>query len=284
MKNDLSKKVLDGIKGAYQVVAKRHVHPWYSWGLMAMAIGFSVGVVYVANQNVQFTPSRASDGTVIVMCPVLKSPFAFAGAGAAFGLVWGDTAGETTFNHETETYTTDHSNDVSAEEATKMMFSDDGTVRIPATYDPQFGRYEETDIMKPHVKADNLLAETKKKAVENCDNDLNAQQSVASGQCNTQKPTCETLAMCAYGVSAEPNKCGEATCSIVSRPAPSVNRYVTDIQWGIECKSSAPTKKVSCACTGKDLPNIPVEFPGENNGDRPDYDEPEGANQPPVIR
>ena len=50
---------LKGVKSAYVFVAVRHVHPWYSWALMAAAIGFAVGVGYVANRNVQFDESNA---------------------------------------------------------------------------------------------------------------------------------------------------------------------------------------------------------------------------------
>jgi len=56
-----------GIKNTYQVVAKHHVHPWYSWALMAAAIGFTVGVAYVANQNAQFDSSQAA------MRPMLRA-------------------------------------------------------------------------------------------------------------------------------------------------------------------------------------------------------------------
>ncbi len=50
-----------GIKNTYQVVAKRHVHPWYSWALLAAAIGFTVGVAYVANQNAKFEAGHAEE-------------------------------------------------------------------------------------------------------------------------------------------------------------------------------------------------------------------------------
>jgi len=42
--------MLAGIKNTYHVVAVRHVHPWYSWALLAAAIGFSIGVAYVVMQ------------------------------------------------------------------------------------------------------------------------------------------------------------------------------------------------------------------------------------------
>ncbi len=56
-----AENMMAGIKNTYQVVAKRHVHPWYSWALMAAAIGFTVGVAYVANQNAAFTSSSAAE-------------------------------------------------------------------------------------------------------------------------------------------------------------------------------------------------------------------------------
>ena len=55
-----AENMMKGIKNTYQVVAKRHVHPWYGWALMAAAIGFTMGVAYVANQNAQFDASRAA--------------------------------------------------------------------------------------------------------------------------------------------------------------------------------------------------------------------------------
>lgn len=55
-----AENMMKGIKNTYQVVAKRHVHPWYSWALMAAAIGFTVGVAYVANLNAQFDQMHAA--------------------------------------------------------------------------------------------------------------------------------------------------------------------------------------------------------------------------------
>jgi hypothetical protein len=52
--------MLAGLKNTYQAVAKRHVHPWYTWAILAVAIGFTVGVAYVANQNAQFDSSQAA--------------------------------------------------------------------------------------------------------------------------------------------------------------------------------------------------------------------------------
>lgn len=56
----MAQNMLKGVKNAYVFVAVRHVHPWYSWALMAAAIGFAVGVGYVANRNVQFDASQAA--------------------------------------------------------------------------------------------------------------------------------------------------------------------------------------------------------------------------------
>ncbi len=58
-----AENIVAGIKNTYQVVAKRHIHPWYSWAVMAAAIGFTVGVAYVANQNASFSASQASTFT-----------------------------------------------------------------------------------------------------------------------------------------------------------------------------------------------------------------------------
>jgi hypothetical protein len=43
-----AKNMLAGIKHTYHTVAVRHVHPWYSWALMAAAIGFAIGAAYLA--------------------------------------------------------------------------------------------------------------------------------------------------------------------------------------------------------------------------------------------
>jgi hypothetical protein len=55
-----AENMMKGIKHTYQAVAVRHVHPWYSWALMATAIGFAMGVAYVANQYAQFDASQAA--------------------------------------------------------------------------------------------------------------------------------------------------------------------------------------------------------------------------------
>ena len=55
-----AENIIEGVNNTYQVIAKRHVHHWYSWALMASAIGFTVGVAYVANQGGQFDASQAA--------------------------------------------------------------------------------------------------------------------------------------------------------------------------------------------------------------------------------
>jgi hypothetical protein len=55
-----AQNMIDGVKNTYQAVAKRHLHPWYTWALLAAAIGFTVGVAYVANQNADFASSGAT--------------------------------------------------------------------------------------------------------------------------------------------------------------------------------------------------------------------------------
>lgn len=67
--NDRSRNVIQGLKETYQVIAKRHVHPWYSWAVMAAAIGFTVGVAYVANQNAQFSATWAA---ILSSQPLIK--------------------------------------------------------------------------------------------------------------------------------------------------------------------------------------------------------------------
>jgi hypothetical protein len=62
-----AENMLAGLKHTYQVVAKRHVHPWYTWAILAAAIGFTVGVAYVANKNVQFDESQAAKQRPSVM-------------------------------------------------------------------------------------------------------------------------------------------------------------------------------------------------------------------------
>jgi hypothetical protein len=62
-----AENMLAGIKHTYQVVAKRHVHPWYTWAILAAAIGFTVGVAYVSNKNVQFDESQAAKQRPSVM-------------------------------------------------------------------------------------------------------------------------------------------------------------------------------------------------------------------------
>ena len=52
--------VLTGVKGAYQFVAVRHVHPWYVWVLLALVIGFAGGALYVTNQSGSFDASQAA--------------------------------------------------------------------------------------------------------------------------------------------------------------------------------------------------------------------------------
>lgn len=52
--------MLSGISHTYKVVAKRHVHPWYSWALLAASLGFAIGVTYVANQKGKFDASMAA--------------------------------------------------------------------------------------------------------------------------------------------------------------------------------------------------------------------------------
>jgi hypothetical protein len=54
-----AENILAGIKNTYKLVAVKHVRPWYSWALIAVAIGFATGVAYVANQHAQFDASRA---------------------------------------------------------------------------------------------------------------------------------------------------------------------------------------------------------------------------------
>ena len=71
MNKNLGNDVLDGLKHTYQAVAVRHVHPWWTWALLAIVIGFAVGTVYVANQSGQFEKSSANGGG---MCPVLDQP------------------------------------------------------------------------------------------------------------------------------------------------------------------------------------------------------------------
>ena len=59
--NNLTNNVVAGLNNTYTVVAKRHIHPWYSWALFAATIGFAVGALYVANQNLQFNASHADE-------------------------------------------------------------------------------------------------------------------------------------------------------------------------------------------------------------------------------
>lgn len=47
-----AENMLAGLKHTYKVMAVRHVHPWYSWGLMAAALGFAVGAMHVASQSI----------------------------------------------------------------------------------------------------------------------------------------------------------------------------------------------------------------------------------------
>ena len=53
-----AENIVAGIQNTYQVVAKRHVHHWYSWAILASVIGFTIGVAYVANQNAKFDASH----------------------------------------------------------------------------------------------------------------------------------------------------------------------------------------------------------------------------------
>jgi hypothetical protein len=52
--------IVAGLHNTYQAVAVRHVHPWYSWGLMAAMVGFALGVVYVSNSGGDFVASKAA--------------------------------------------------------------------------------------------------------------------------------------------------------------------------------------------------------------------------------
>ena len=56
----MAQNIIKGVKEAYVFVGVRHVHPWYSWALMAAAIGFVVGVGYVANRQGSFDESQAA--------------------------------------------------------------------------------------------------------------------------------------------------------------------------------------------------------------------------------
>ncbi len=60
MDTNLGDNVVAGLAQSYQVVAKRHIHPWYSWAILAIVIGFTVGVAYVANQGAELTSSSAA--------------------------------------------------------------------------------------------------------------------------------------------------------------------------------------------------------------------------------
>lgn len=51
--------ILVGLRTTYKAVAVRHIHPWWTWGVLSVTLGFAIGILYVADQNAKFSAGHA---------------------------------------------------------------------------------------------------------------------------------------------------------------------------------------------------------------------------------
>jgi hypothetical protein len=67
---NIAEKVVGDISKDFTVVGKHRIHGWYAWAIVGIVFGMALGIVYVANQNGEFSDSEAAVRKAQQVAPV----------------------------------------------------------------------------------------------------------------------------------------------------------------------------------------------------------------------